>query len=271
MKFKIDHDYHIHSFLSECSSDSEQNKDRILAYAKENGLSSICITDHHWDEDVKGVIDFEWYRGTGYDHISKIKPLPKEDGIEFLFGCEADMDMNFTFGISEGRLGDYDFIVASTTHMHMPDFTIAKEDMGNPEVSARLWVERFEALLSKPLPFYKMGIAHLACGLINCVSREAYLKTLSLISDKDMERLFAEAARTGIGIELNQSDMIFTEAEKDTVLRPFRIAKSLGCRFYLGSDAHHPEKFQYTKEIFERAVALLDLTENDKFHIGKRV
>lgn len=268
MKYKIDHDYHIHSFLSGCSSDPEQNKDRILACAKENGLSSICVTDHYWDEDVKGVIDFEWYRGTGFDHISKIKPLPQDDGVKFLFGCEADMDKEMTLGLPPRRLCEFDFIVVATTHLHMPDFTIDKADMGNSEIASRLWVERLDALLNMPLPFEKVGIAHLACTLVNNKSREAYLETMDLIPDEEMERVFARAATVGCGIELNQSDMCFSDAEADTVLRPFRIAKAQGCKFYLGSDAHHPEKFKYSREIFERAITLLDLKESDKLHIG---
>ena len=31
---------------------------------------------------------------------------------------------------------------------------------------ASLWVKRFEAVLDTDLPFKKVGIAHLACGLI---------------------------------------------------------------------------------------------------------
>ena len=34
-------------------------------------------------------------------------------------------------------------------------------------------------------------------------------------------------------------------------LRPFRIAKECGCKFYLGSDAHHPKSFENSKKIFE--------------------
>jgi len=40
MKFKVDHDYHIHSFLSSCSHDPEQTPERILAYAKERKLKN---------------------------------------------------------------------------------------------------------------------------------------------------------------------------------------------------------------------------------------
>ena len=69
--------------------------------------------------------------------------------------------------------------------------------------------------------------------------------------------------------ELNADDMKFSDAEEDVVLRPFRIAKSCGCRFYCGSDAHHPGSFENCRAIFERAIDRLGLQESDKFHIER--
>ena len=60
MKFAFDHDYHIHSRISLCSSDPAQTPERILSYARENGIHTICLTDHFWDETVSGASD--WYQ-----------------------------------------------------------------------------------------------------------------------------------------------------------------------------------------------------------------
>lgn len=267
MRFQVDHDYHIHSKLSSCSRDPEQTADGILDYARKNGLTRICVTDHYWDSAVEGASG--WYRPQNFDHLSNIKPLPCDDNIEFLFGCECEMDKFLTIGIPKERYADFDFIIIPTTHMHMMGFTIGNEDAESKEKRAELWVKRFEALLDSSLPFGKVGIAHPACALIHHKSRQDYLDTLSLISDSDMERLFKKASALGLGIELNQSDMSFSDEEADIVLRPFRIAKECGCKFYLGSDSHHPKDFINTKAIFERAITLLDLTEDDKFHIKK--
>ena len=68
MEYKIDHDLHIHSQLSKCSSDPEQNKENIFKYAEDNGLSTICITDHYWDRTQPGAS--EWYRPQDFEHIS---------------------------------------------------------------------------------------------------------------------------------------------------------------------------------------------------------
>jgi histidinol phosphatase-like PHP family hydrolase len=47
----------------------------------------------------------------------------------------------------------------------------------------------------------------------------------------------------------------------------FRIAKDAGCKFYLGSDAHTPDEFKQIKEIFDYAIEVLRLKEDDKFRI----
>jgi hypothetical protein len=36
----------------------------------------------------------------------------------------------------------------------------------------------------------------------------------------------------------------------------------------MASDSHHPKNFKDTKAIFEKTIDLLNLTEDDKFHIS---
>ena len=263
MNFKIDHDLHIHSTLSECAKDPEQTTEAILSYAKKNGLSRIMLTDHYWDASVPGASD--WYKPQDFEHIEKALPLPSAPGITFGFGCETDLRKDLTLGIPKERFDDFDFVIIPATHLHMNGFTIAHEDIASNARRAELWVSRFDALLSMDLPFHKTGIAHPACCLIAPKSHADFLEVLSLIPSSEMERLFSIAAKVGCGIELNQADMSFPDSETDTVLRMFRIAKSCGCKFYLGSDSHDHNYFKKTVPVFERAINLLGLTENDKF------
>ena len=44
MRFQFDHDYHIHSYISPCSSDPQQTPENILKYAQANGLKEIVLT-----------------------------------------------------------------------------------------------------------------------------------------------------------------------------------------------------------------------------------
>lgn len=258
MRFIVDHDLHIHSNLSTCSRSPEQTPERIAQYAVEEGLKTICLTNHFWDETIPGASN--WYMPQDYPHIASAKPLPQPEGIRFLFGCETELDQNLTLGISRERMALMDFIIIPTTHFHM-NFALT-EAQRQDRVGA--WLCRLGAVLDMELPFHKVGLAHLTCTLINR-DREEYLKILAALPEKEMTALFQKAAKLGVGIELNASDLQASEGAEDIVLRPYRIAKACGCKFYCGSDSHTPAGFSGVIERFERAVTLLDLTEEDKF------
>ncbi|MBQ7821427.1 MAG: PHP domain-containing protein [Clostridia bacterium] len=265
MKYIIDNDLHIHSKISSRSNDPEQTNERILRYAEENGLRTICLTDHFWDDSVVGASN--WYKPQNYEHIAAAKPLPQAVNVQFLFGCETELDKNLTLGISKKNIDLFDFVIIPTTHLHMMGFTLTPEE-DSVEKRAELWVKRFEAVLNMQLPFHKIGIAHLSTAGIEIKSRENQLKILNMLKTEDMERLFTKAANLGCGIELNSFDMDFADEETDSILRMYRIAKECGCKFYCGSDAHHPDELDRAKAIFERAIDLLELTEEDKFKIA---
>lgn len=261
MKFVYDHDLHIHSQLSTCSADKEQTPQRILRYAEENGLKTICLTDHFWDSSVPGVSD--WYRPQDFAHVSSSKPLPTSEGIRFMFGCETELDRFLTLGISKESLDLFDFIIIPTTHMHS-DFAMTEEDAASVDGRVRAWIRRLDAVLNMDLPFRKIGIAHLACFLI-APTKEEYHEVLKRLPEEELRRLFTKAAKLGVGIELNSYDMNFEEEDAAVILRPFAIAKECGCKFYCGSDSHHPATFDIVKRVMERAVDMLGLEESDKF------
>ena len=275
MKFSIDHDYHIHSHISLCSDDPEQSNERILRYAEENGLRKICLTDHFWDETLPARCGF--YNQQGFERIKKALPLPQSENVEFLFGCETEMDKDFNVGVSEKLYDEFDFIIVPTTHLHFNAFVMEKV-LYEPEYRAYLWAERFRKLLEKDMPFNKMGIAHLTCGLMLAGEWESgenagepkYVSVLRLIEDSVYRELFAEAAKKGMGIELNvPSFKKMSEAELYEVLRPYKTAKEMGCKFYLGSDAHTPAELDGAMPRFAEIIDALALTETDKFHFGK--
>ena len=142
------------------------------------------------------------------------------------------------------------------------------EETKNAQARAETWVKRFDAVLNMDLPFNKVGIAHLTCTLI-APTHEEYLQVLQMLPDSRLADVFQTIARLGAGIELNSYDMMFSPEEADIVLRMYRIAKEQGCKFFMGSDAHGPKALDRAKDIFEHAIDLLELTEEDKFHIGQ--
>ena len=264
MRFVIDHDLHLHSCLSSCSKDPGQTPEAILDYAVKSNYSKICLTDHFWDEKVPGASG--WYAPQNFAHISASRPLPRHEGIEFLFGCETDMDKFFTLGISKERLQKFDFIIIPTSHLHMTGFTV-EESLTSVKERANYYMERCHSLLDMDLPFEKIGLAHFTCTLMARNCQGVREDMLNCISDKEFKELFTKAAKTGIGIEINTS---LSDARNDAVLRPYRIAKDCGCKFYLGSDAHSRNDFSSAIDRFASMIDALELTENDKFHlIGK--
>lgn len=259
--FALDHDLHIHSFLSQCSSDPEQNPEFLLRYAREEGLKTLCLTDHFWDESVPGAS--QWYAGQGYSRISQALPLPRQDGVRFLFGCEAEMDRHFTLSVDKAHYGLFDFIVVSTTHFNRVGFTVSEESVSTPAARAQTWLARLERVLEEALPFQKVGIAHLTCKLI-APTPEEWAETLSLLPEGELMRLFTKAAKLGAAIELNSGAFGLPDWDSEVSLRPYRIAKACGCKFYCGSDAHHPQEARRAGGIFRKTVEALELTEGDK-------
>ena len=267
MKFTIDHDYHIHSRLSLCSDDPEQTPEAILRYALENHLKKICLTDHFWDEKVPGAID--WYKMQNLAYVKRILPLPQDKDVQFCFGVEAEMDKFFNVGIAVETFDEFDFVVVPTTHLHMRGFTL-EDGVTDNAVRAQLWFDRLAALLQMKLPWKKIGIAHLTCPLIGGADRKAHIRILEMLREDSLQALFRRIAELGAGVELNFNSFAYEEEELESVLRIYRIAKEEGCKFYLGSDAHHPAGLQKAYKNFENIVGLLQLEERDKFDLAER-
>ena len=267
MRYIVDHDLHVHSKISPCSSHPEQIPEKMLEYAKKNGIKQLCVTDHFWDGRVNDGLGKQLYGNLNTDFLKQILPFPQDDEVEFLLGCECDMDKFFNVGISKETAAELDFVVIPTTHMIWKGITVEEEDF-NVEGRARVWERRLDALLHKDLPWHKIGIAHLSDAMIGGEPEEL-VKTLDLIRTYKMYELFERAAKLGVGIELNRADFKFPDELADTHLRMYRIAKECGCKFYLGSDSHNPNGFNEAPALFERAIDLLQLTEDDKFRLKR--
>ena len=268
MRFPVDHDYHIHSKLSSCSRDPEQSTAHILEYAKEHGYRQICLTDHFWDETVDGAS--RWYTPQNYDHVRQSLPLPQAEGIEFLFGVETEMTKDNILGISPDRYDAFDFIIVPISHFHMVGFTLSEEDAATVEGRANRFLAKLEAVLSMPLPFHKIGLAHMANDTIGGRDLTMYCQVLRQITGERLRALFTKAAALGVGIELNTSCLAFrSEEEAQAVTDFYTVAKECGCKFYIGTDAHHPNQFVNQKDVAQRFIDRLGLTEEDRFYIGR--
>jgi len=260
MRFKIDHDYHIHTTVSGCCYDPKQTPENILKFAEERSLSKIVLADHFWDRLSRGDERFCWkqYDSSSMESLETVLPLPESEKVEFLFGCEADMDENFNIGIHKSNYDKFGFIVVSTTHFHF-----WYEDSVSVPERTKLYIKRFEKLLESDLPFGRVGVAHLTTHLIANQTPSPYREVLRGVSDRDFYELFRGAKEKNLGIELN-----FKKCAPDAfeeILRPFHIAKDCGCKFYVGSDSHALCAFEPAYATIEKAIDALNLSEDDKF------
>ncbi len=262
MKYIVDHDYHIHSYLSACAKDPEQTAERIVKYAKDHGLKRVCVTDHFWDREAPyGVTENNpwqnWCYRQDYTHISQILPLPKDPEVEFLFGCETDMDMLDVIGLPKKNMDRFDFVIIAPSHLHMEGFAV--KHGATLQEKAEAWVHRHETLLNMDLPFHKIGLAHPTFSTA----------VQDLISDDTFKRVFTKAAEVGVGIELNLVIPDDLDVQR-RMLRPYYIAKDCGCKFYLGSDSHRACDLDVRYETkLCRAIDILGFEESDKFILRK--
>ncbi len=263
MKFIIDHDYHIHTYLSWCSGDESQTPENIIKYAEKNGLKEVVITDHFWDKRASEVKDFPWYEKQDLEHIKRNLPLPKSDKVKIYFGGETDMDKALNLGADKNTFDTLDFLIIPTTHLHMAGFTI--DEGATKEDRAEAYFTRLDRVLDLDLPFNKVGIAHLTCPLICQGEIEEHLQVLDLVSDEVFFELFSKIKQKGAGVELNFKIANYEGENLTRVLRPYKIAKEVGCKFYLGSDSHNKEHLKVAKANFEKIIDALSLTEEDKF------
>ena len=261
IKYIIDHDLHIHTFLSICSRDPAQTPEHIIEYAKNHGLKYVCITDHFWDENVGHPN--EAFKYQSITHNTSLLPLPKDKNVKLYFGAEADMDKDFKIGLTKKSLELFDFITMSCVHLHHDGFTI--KENASLEDYKELYISRLFAFLNADLPFYKMGIAHITARWLGGINFENHLKIINSIPDKTYEEIFMLAKQKGCGIELNVPVHIYNKEQIKVVMRPLVIAKKCGCKFYLGSDIHHPKDEELYFSKFKFMIDYLDLKESDKF------
>lgn len=273
MKYKIDHDLHIHTNLSKCANDPEQTPEAILNYAQKNNFHTACITDHFLDEDAKSPLadylhpDIVPYAEHTFEYICRALPLPKAKDTNLLFGCESDMSFDEVIAISEKRKEFFDFMIVPINHLHFVHLTRRPEDV-SIESHVQRYYERFDALLRSDMPFYKTGLAHIIDGLGTDASR--YMEYLELFDEKILYTLFSRAATVGLNIEVNFNSLNTNEDVLKKEVEFHRIALKAGCKFYLGSDAHTTKQLSVARDRFEAAVDLIGLKESDKSLFVKR-
>ena len=259
----ITHDLHVHTNLSLCAEPSATLENHI-ANAKKLGLTKIGIANHFWDEAVQPVLN-GWYEKQNVAHVfslrDEVKKYNNKDGLEILFGCEAEYDpVNHGVGITEECAEQLDFLIVPNSHTHM---TMPKELYQPYEKHKEFMINAYREIINSPVSKYITSMAHpfeaVCCPYDN-------QRVIDIITDDEYRRIFDETAEKGIAVEINVSSMMGMsreQIEKRSVIRHFRLAKECGCLFTFGSDTHNDKEQLPFRELSETVADILGLSIND--------
>ena len=173
---------------------------------------------------------------------------------------EVDMDMEGNLAATREEMDRLDFLVFAPSHLHAEGFTVPRNLDSSPEVHKNLYLKRMDILLNADIPYGKTGLAHPACSL---ACKADPVRMFDLITDREYEQMWTRVRDKGMGVEINISER-YTPEELERVMRLYRIAKAVGCKFYLGGDAHIPEETRGLIRKFQKHIDILGLTEEDK-------
>lgn len=260
----IKHDFHIHTDRSLCAARDAYAVDYIKK-AKEMGLKKIGFADHFWDETYK-PLDFIFYEPQNFSHVATVLDEIKSadtDGIEVLFGCEAEYSHEHGVGITEECAEKFDYIIVPNSHTHKTmQAEFAREQ--NKALHKEFMVRAYYNIINSPVSKYILSMAHpfeaVCCPYDNTILKQ-------MITDDEFKRMFDATAKKNIAVEINIACFRkYTDENIETAeeLRMFKIAKECGCKFTFGSDAHNVHDYDsYYTQKCEMMVNALEIKESD--------
>ena len=144
------HDIHNHNLFSQCCNDHKANVKAMFAEEERLGISVYGLSNHTWDETVKGGSG--WYRHQSVAHSLEAKYAFEtyKGPLKLLFGVETEYAaMSDILGMSYENAMKFDYLLVPHSHNHMknfvmadyPDVTKARENFANelckkfPEIS----------------------------------------------------------------------------------------------------------------------------------------
>lgn len=193
-------------------SDGELSIQQVATAAKKHKLKYIAITDHSKRLTVAGGITEKQLeqQGKEIDEINK-----KLDDMTILKGIEVDILKDGTLDFSNKVLRRLD-VVGASIHSH---FTLSKKEQ----------TQRIIKVIENP---HVDVLFHPTARLIQ--KREP--------CQIDLEKIFETAKNCNTLLEIDASAKRL-DLNDDNI----RLAKSVGCKFVIDSDAHSAQEFDYLR------------------------
>ncbi len=251
----IDHDLHIHTYLSACCSDKENHRPAaILALANELGLKTIGFADHVWVNP--DLTPSSWYAAQDASQISKLREdlATIDTDLRVLVGCEAETIAPGKFGITPEFAEQLDFVQLPCSHFHMTNF-VAQPRSEKPRDIAEHCLTFFRSAATSGLATV-IPHSFLPLGFLDDIEA-----SIDSIADAEFIDAFALAAEGGVAIEIT-TGYLNPEPRRASAIRFLTLAKQAGCRFTFGSDAHDLPRMHRLPELV-CFIKALGLTEED--------
>lgn len=132
---KIQHDVHVHNYLSTCSGDNQATVPSYLDVAADLGIKLLGFANHTWDESIPFPHPSSFYKRQSMAFQQQIKcQIPKDTkGIRVLVGAETEYcGMYDVLGMGKEAAMQLDFLLIPHSHVHMRNFVMpATEDVTN--------------------------------------------------------------------------------------------------------------------------------------------
>jgi histidinol phosphatase-like PHP family hydrolase len=255
----LDHDLHIHTYLSSCCQEKERHRPgAILALAEEMGVKTIGFADHVW---VNPALEpSNWYRPQDESQIARLR----EDlssvltNVRVLVGCEAEMIGPGKIGLTPAFAETLDFVLLACSHFHMKGFMEQPKSDAPGDIGAHL-IRFFSAAVTSgiatAIPHPLMPLGYL----------DQYDATIAALSDQALLDAFGLAREHNVAIEVTTSFLpppTETCFSLEAPIRVLSLAKQAGCLFTFATDAHAPESQRRLPEL-KCIVEAVGITDQD--------
>lgn len=210
-------DFHIHSNLSDCG-DPAASLDRIVSAGLAAGLEAIGISDH---------IFLPHHRER--PAIARETLPRREDGMEILVGCEADMQSPVRASIDDEFAQTLDYVMVSASHLYDPG--VEQEFIDEPRSMAAYILELTRGAI-------ELGFVDIVVHPLHVPAcRWSFRDLVRAAEEGEVRSMARMAAEAGVALECNPR---FVKAAPTEAEWLFGLLLEEGCLLAINSDTHHP-------------------------------
>jgi histidinol phosphatase-like PHP family hydrolase len=224
-------DFHVHTHLSPCGT-KEATAQALIKRASEKGLTAIGFADHVTPQPVPGCAFYDAQRIHVLTKLrDELARLNWSGSLDVLVGIEADYTLAGAGCLDDEVLRECTHIIGAASHFHLPAAPAPRNE--TPGAKAELMIRMAQEMLFLP------GISVWAHPF-DCSKMRPLAPIMNTITEQALAELIALANRQQVAIEINGGAGLRQEYREITA--PFfRLARDMGARFTLTSDAHHPD------------------------------